>query len=88
MEEAAAKPAAVTPVYPSISLLLLPLTGISQIVGVKPALSEGIIVGGIAMNSPGLTAHAVVGSTIGAVLYNQRNMSSIVHNDKAMGKGK
>jgi urea transporter len=67
VEETAAEQAAIIPSYSTMDLLLSPLTGISQIFVVQSALSGGIIVGGIAMYSPGLAAHAVVGSTIGAV---------------------
>jgi urea transporter len=63
---AAAEQAAVIPTYSSFDLLLSPLTGISQIFVVESAMSGGIIMGGIATYSPGLAAHAVVGSTIGA----------------------
>jgi urea transporter len=55
-----------TPTYSTMDVLLSPLTGISQIFVVESALTGGIIVGGIAMYSPGLAVHAVVGSTIGA----------------------
>ena len=47
------------------SFLLAPLNGISQIFVVESALTGGVIVGGIALYSPGLAAHAVMGSTVG-----------------------
>ena len=68
VEGTAAEPAADIQTYSTIDLLLSPMTGISQIFVVESAWSGGIIAGGIAMYSPGLAAHAVVGSTIGAAV--------------------
>ena len=51
-----------------IDIMASPLTGISQIFVVESALAGGVIAaGGIASYSPGLAAHAVAGSAVGAL---------------------
>lgn len=49
-------------------LVTTPLVGISQIFLVESALSGGVIVAGIATYSPGLAAHAIMGSAIGSTV--------------------
>lgn len=48
-------------------VLLAPLIGISQIFVVESALSGAVITYGIGMYSPGLAAHAVMGSAVGSL---------------------
>jgi urea transporter len=63
--------AAATNISPDVIILKLmtsPLTGISQIFVVESALAGSVIVGGIAVYSPGLAAHALMGSTIGTAV--------------------
>jgi urea transporter len=49
-------------------LVLAPFVGISQIFVVESALSGAVITYGIGMHSPGLAAHAVVGSAVGSLV--------------------